>query len=76
MHSKKGYQMNLHVTISTPLYADRMVLKQNIKKSESNKSVVKIINKPRNNANGEKIHKVTYTIPTEHVSGPKQSKVK
>ena len=76
MHSKKGYQMNLHVTISTPLYADRMVVKQNIKKSESNKSVVKIINKPRNNANGEKIHKVTYTIPTEHVSGPKQSKVK
>ena len=68
--------MNLHVTISTPLYADRMVLKQNIKKSESNKSVVKIINKPRNNANGEKLHKVTYTIPTEHVSGPKQSKVK
>lgn len=70
--------MNLHVTISTPLYSDRMVAKQNVKKSDLPKTSLKAKNtkKTRNNANGEKIHKVTYTIPSEHVSGPRQSKVK
>lgn len=70
--------MNLHVTISTPLYLDKMVAKQNVKKSDLPKKNLKVknTNKPRNNAKGEKIHKVVYTIPAEHVSGPRQSKVK
>lgn len=64
--------MNLHVTISTPLYSDRMVAKQNVKKSDLPKKNLKVknTNKPRNNTKGEKIHKVVYTIPAEHVSGP------
>lgn len=55
-----------------------MVAKQNVKKSKlpNKKLKVKNTNKPRNNAKGEKIHKVVYTIPAEHVSGPRQSKVK
>lgn len=70
--------MNLHITISTPLYSDKMVAKQNVKKSDLPKTSLKAKNtkKTRNNANGEKIHKVVYTIPSEHVSGPRQSKVK
>ena len=70
--------MNLHITISTPLYLDRMVAKQNVKKSDLPKTSLKAKNtkKTRNNAKGEKIHKVVYTIPAEHVSGPRQSKVK
>lgn len=55
-----------------------MVAKQNVKKSDLPKTSLKAKNtkKTRNNANGEKIHKVVYTIPAEHVSGPRQSKVK
>ena len=70
--------MNLHVTISTPLYSDKMVAKQNVKKSDLPKTSLKAKNtkKTRNNADGEKIHKVVYTIPAERVSGPVTHKLK